>query len=122
MTDATQQTQLGPVLVTGATGQVGRRLVSALLATGHPVTLLTRSPEAARRLWSNAPERLSIHEGDLTDAASLAGLGAGLNTVFHLASYAPRSDEPDLYNAPAHWRVTAEGTVNLVGALADASI
>jgi UDP-glucose 4-epimerase len=106
--------------VTGATGQVGRRLVSALLATGHPVIILSRSPEAARRLWPN--DQVAVHVGDLTEAETLAGLGADLKTVFHLASYAPRRDEPDLYNAPDHWRVTAEGTANLVAALAEAPI
>jgi UDP-glucose 4-epimerase len=120
MTNTTHKAHLGPVLVTGATGQVGRRLVSALLASGHPVTLLTRAPEAARRLWPN--DRVTVHMGDLTDAASLVGLGAGLKTVFHLASYAPRPDEPDLYNAPDHWRVTAEGTAHLIAALAEAPI
>lgn len=120
MTNTTHESQLGAVLVTGATGQVGRRLVEALLATGHSVTILTRAPEAAQRLWPN--DRIAVHVGDLTDAASLAGLGTGLKTVFHLASYAPRPDEPDLYNAPDHWRVTAEGTANLTLALADAPI
>lgn len=120
MTGATHESHLGSVLVTGATGQVGRRLVSALLETGHPVTVLTRSPESARRLWPN--DRVAVHVGDLTEAATLAGLGEGLKTVFHLASYAPRPDEPDLYNAPDHWRVTAEGTANLVAALAGSTI
>lgn len=120
MTNTTQAAHLGSVLVTGATGQVGRRLVSALLETGHPVTILTRSPESVRHLWPN--ERVRVHVGDLTDPGSLAGLGADLNTVFHLASYAPRPDEPDLYNAPDHWRVTAEGTANLVTALAEAPL
>ena len=120
MTDATHTAHLGSVLVTGATGQVGRRLVAALLETGHPVTILTRSPAAVRRLWPN--DRVAVHEGDLTEAATLDGLGEGLKTVFHLASYAPRPDEPDLYNAPDHWRVTAEGTANLVAALAESRI
>jgi uncharacterized protein (TIGR01777 family) len=39
------------VLVTGATGFIGQKLVRALLADGHRVTLLTRSPRAAAWLF-----------------------------------------------------------------------
>lgn len=111
---------LGAVLVTGATGQVGRRLVASLLANGYPVRILTRSPAAAARLWPHEP--VSLHLGDVTVPETLKGLGADVQTVFHLASYAPRPDEPDLYNAPEHWRVTAEGTANLLAALAPTTI
>ena len=38
------------ILVTGATGFIGRRLVAALLADGHRVSALTRRPDEARRL------------------------------------------------------------------------
>lgn len=38
------------VLVTGATGFIGRRLVAALLADGHAVSALTRRPGEAGRL------------------------------------------------------------------------
>jgi uncharacterized protein len=38
------------VLVTGGSGFVGTALCHGLLAAGHQVTVLTRSPEAARRL------------------------------------------------------------------------
>jgi uncharacterized protein (TIGR01777 family) len=44
------------VLVTGGTGLVGRRLISALVEAGHDVTLLTRSPAKASEL--PAPIRL----------------------------------------------------------------
>lgn len=39
------------VLVTGATGFVGRHLVAALLQDGHSVIALSRQPEAAARLF-----------------------------------------------------------------------
>jgi NAD dependent epimerase/dehydratase family enzyme len=40
------------VLVTGGTGFVGRLLVNALLEDGQEVTLLTRNPEQAERLFN----------------------------------------------------------------------
>lgn len=39
------------VLVTGGTGFIGRRLVALLARGGHKVTVLTRDPGKAARLW-----------------------------------------------------------------------
>lgn len=119
---STAETQdLGRVLVTGATGQVGRRLVSALLERDQPVSVLTRSPQAAEGLWPAGA--VEILRADLTDPASLRDLPLdAVRTVFHLASYAPGPEEPDIYNAPAHWPITAEGTARLVERLADSGI
>lgn len=103
-----------PVLVTGATGKVGCHLVQALLDEGARVTILTRTPEKARTLWPGAP--VTCRAGDLGDAASLAAALVGVKCVFHLASYAPGPDEADIYEAPAHWTVSAKGTRNLVAA------
>jgi nucleoside-diphosphate-sugar epimerase len=111
---------LGNILVTGATGQVGRALVSALLHEGESVSVLTRVPESARDLWPDQP--VAVRVGDLTEPSSLESVCDGIETVFHLASYAPRSDEPDLYNAPSHWPVTAGGTANLMARVADSSV
>ena len=47
------------VLLAGATGVVGRRIVPLLLARGHRVTGLTRSVERAARLRRRVPARLS---------------------------------------------------------------
>ena len=111
---------LGHVLVTGATGQVGRTLVSALRRSGHRVSVLTRSPELAQAAWPDGAVR--IREADLTLRESLSGIGDGVESVFHLASYSPRPDEPDLYNAPNHWPVTAEGSANLASALTGSGV
>ena len=111
MTDA-DRTDLGRCLVTGATGRVGRALVAALLADGCPVAVLTRSAKVGRALWTD--QAVEVRVGDLTDPASLAGVCDAVDTLFHLASYAPRPDEPDIYNAPGHWPVTAAGTEQIM--------
>ena len=54
------------VLVAGATGFVGRRLVPLLVAAGHDVVTLVRDPGAY-----DPPEGVRIVTGDLLDAASL---------------------------------------------------
>ncbi|MFE3224590.1 SDR family oxidoreductase [Nocardia sp. NPDC059228] len=54
------------VLVTGATGAVGRHLVATLLARGVTVRALTRKPEDA-----NLPEGLEVVAGDLAEVSTL---------------------------------------------------
>jgi uncharacterized protein YbjT (DUF2867 family) len=43
------------ILLAGATGVVGRRLVPRLIAGGHHVTALTRHPEREPALQAAAP-------------------------------------------------------------------
>jgi uncharacterized protein YbjT (DUF2867 family) len=68
-----------PVLVIGATGQIGRYVVDELLRLGAPVRALTRRPDAAA-----LPDRVEIAAGDLTDAASLEVALRGVDAVFLL--------------------------------------
>lgn len=65
------------ILVTGATGRVGRQVVSQLLATDAHVRALTRNPDAA----GLSPE-VEVVRGDLTVPADLDGCLDGVNTVF----------------------------------------
>jgi len=65
------------VLVTGATGNVGRHLVPALLADGVRVRALVR--DVAR-----APAGVEAVEGDLLRPGTLAGAAEGMDAVFLL--------------------------------------
>ncbi|QYY83553.1 MULTISPECIES: NAD-dependent epimerase/dehydratase family protein [Pseudomonas] len=72
------------VLVTGATGFVGRHLVAALLARGCDVRAVARNAETAQGMpWINDVEFVSadIHAADL----DVAALTAGVDALAHLA-------------------------------------
>jgi nucleoside-diphosphate-sugar epimerase len=104
------------VLVTGATGRIGRHLVSTLVNTCPQwrVAALTRGPDYAARLWRRAD--VDVMSGSLTEPAALSAALDGVDLVFHLASYTPTRDEPNPDESAAHWSVTAEGTRNLMDA------
>jgi uncharacterized protein (TIGR01777 family) len=68
------------VVVTGATGFVGRALVPALAAAGHQITAITRSASHATGL---GPAR--IVEAELESAAALAPILDGEDAIIHLA-------------------------------------
>ncbi|MFI6559600.1 SDR family oxidoreductase [Streptomyces sp. NPDC050534] len=69
-------------LVTGATGYIGGRLVPELLAAGHRVRCLARSPGKLRdHPWSGQAE---VVKGDVTDAGSVAGAMRGIDVAYYL--------------------------------------
>lgn len=82
------------LLVTGATGAVGRALVPLLLARGQQVRVLSRSPDKARTLFGNAVEAAA---GDVMDAAGLRAALAGAERVFLLTP--PQQNGPDVDRA-----------------------
>ncbi|MEU8824574.1 SDR family oxidoreductase [Streptomyces sp. NPDC048636] len=69
-------------LVTGATGYIGGRLVPELLAVGHEVRCLARSPGKLRdHPWT---PRVEIVRGDVTDAPSLDAAMEGVDVAYYL--------------------------------------
>ncbi|MFI0978311.1 SDR family oxidoreductase [Streptomyces sp. NPDC021093] len=75
------------VLVTGATGTVGRQVVAELLARGASVRALTRDPAKA-----DFPAEVEVVRGDLTDPASLAPALEGVEAAHLIVfgeGYAP---------------------------------
>ena len=71
----------GHILLTGATGYVGGRLLPLLVADGWRVRCLARQPE---HLSPRVPSGVEVVQGDLLDAASLSQAMAGVETAFYL--------------------------------------
>jgi uncharacterized protein YbjT (DUF2867 family) len=66
-------------LVTGATGNIGARVVNGLLARGSRPRILVRDADKARASFG---DRVDYAVGDLSDARSLAAACAGVDTLF----------------------------------------
>jgi uncharacterized protein YbjT (DUF2867 family) len=72
------------VLVTGASGYIGGRLVPRLLAAGYRVRCLARSPKKlAARSWASHP-LVKIVGGDLDDPASIDRALEGCFAAYYL--------------------------------------
>jgi nucleoside-diphosphate-sugar epimerase len=71
------------VLVTGATGFIGRRLVARLAADGHRVRALVLPHDDAARLAHAAVE---VVRGDVTDRGAVLTAARGARRVYHLAA------------------------------------
>ena len=70
------------VLVTGATGYIGGRLVPELLEAGHEVRCIARTPTKLDALpWR---DQVEVAEADAGDAASLASAMAGCDAAYYL--------------------------------------
>lgn len=72
------------ILVTGATGNVGRQVVQQLINRGADVRALVRNPETA-----NLPAGIQIVQGDLLDVDSLRSALDGVSTLFLLNAVVP---------------------------------
>lgn len=71
------------VLLTGGTGFVGSHVLAALVAHGHRVTALVRSPESASKVRDAGAEPLI---GDITDEVWVAAAMRGADATIHTAS------------------------------------
>ena len=71
-----------PILVTGASGKTGRRVVAAIARKGGAVRAFVRRPEVDAELRKDGASDIAI--GDLTDTASLKRALAGVGQVIHI--------------------------------------
>ena len=79
------------ILLTGATGTIGRELVRELARRGGAMRALARSPERAAMLFDGV--ELDIVRGDLEDAASVASALEGVDQLFLLTAVPPNQLE-----------------------------
>lgn len=72
------------ILVTGASGFIGRHLVERLAREGHAVRALIHDHSGPAR-W---PASVDVARGDVRDAGAMKAATAGCEAVFHLAGKA----------------------------------
>ncbi|TQF01825.1 NAD-dependent epimerase/dehydratase family protein [Kitasatospora acidiphila] len=87
---------MGEILVTGATGNVGRHVVVQLLAAGAAVRALARDPELAE-----LPRGVKVVGGDLSRPDTLEGALAGSDTVFLIWPFLTTDGAPAVLEAVA---------------------
>jgi nucleoside-diphosphate-sugar epimerase len=102
------------VLVTGATGFIGSRLARMAREAGHEVVATGQLNNDVERQRSEALARdgVQVTTGSLLDAAFVASLVQGCNTVIHLAAAQHEANVPD-----EHFRhVNVDATRTLIEA------
>jgi len=82
--DATQSSASAPkaVLVTGATGYIGSRLIPRLLSEGHTVRAAVTNLEKARDRWW--AEQVELVQMDVLDAETVDAAVHGMDAVYYL--------------------------------------
>ncbi len=92
---------MATILVTGATGYIGGRLVPRLLNDNHTLRVLVRSPQKLVDVpWA---QRVTTIVGDVTDPVAMAKATAGVDVVYYLVhSLASTGDFSDIEARAAH--------------------
>ena len=91
------------ILLTGATGLVGQRLLPRLLRAGVACRALVRGSKPV-------PRGTAVFDGDLLQAGTLRAAAEGVTAIVHLAALLRTPKAGDI------WKVNLEGTQNLIEA------
>ena len=92
------------ILITGATGFVGKHLVSSL-SDKYDIRVLIR-----KSINYSENKNIEVVHGDLTNLSSLKNIAKKVNVVYHLASLRPDK----VYSYKKYWDVNLKGTKNLL--------
>ncbi|HCK65217.1 MAG TPA: hypothetical protein DHW49_03045 [Anaerolineae bacterium] len=102
------------ILVTGATGFIGRALIRQLSTIGYPLRALIRPSPRTPRLPKGVPVEVAVVS--LADTRGLRAAMRDVETIFHFASAENQGARGDLQTADI------QGTQNLVEAATDAGV
>ena len=105
------------ILITGATGYIGRHLVARLVAQGERPRCLVRDTKRAAAIFP--ADKVELARGDTVDSASLQEAVCGIDTIVHAAFITADHKE----SAGNHYEDTnVRGTANLIQAAKDAGV
>src|SRR5512138_394979 len=105
---------MGVILVTGATGFIGRTLVRHLFELGRPVRVLIRPSRRSPRLPKGMPVEVAVVS--LSDERAIRAALKDVDVVFHLAGTESQGRNANLLT------VDMQGTENLARVAADVGI
>ncbi|MFP6807292.1 MAG: NmrA family NAD(P)-binding protein [Pseudomonadales bacterium] len=74
------------ILITGATGRIGKRVVARLVLAGKDVRVFVRDPQKAAQLL---PPNIDLHHGDLADEAAIGSAMNDVEAVLLLSPVSP---------------------------------
>ncbi|MEZ4826548.1 MAG: NAD-dependent epimerase/dehydratase family protein [Bacteroidia bacterium] len=103
------------ILLTGATGFLGKYIADELLSAGHELRVLVRNPDSRQLPWGNLVE---VAEGDVLDILSLEKAVEGVDYVIHAAAIVSfwRKQREEVM------KINVEGTANVVNLCKDAGV
>ncbi len=103
----------------GASGVIGRALLPLLLAEGHQVLGLTRSPDKVQALQALGADAAVC---DVYDAARLTAVVRAYQPDVIVDQLTDLADDPAHIDAAANARIRTEGTANLLAAADDVRV
>lgn len=105
------------ILITGATGYIGRHLVRRLTEQGAQVRCLVRDTNRAARLLPGA--QVELVQGDTTQAQTLTRAVSGVETIVHAAFITADHKETP---GQSYAATNVQGTTSLVRAAEEAGV
>jgi NADH dehydrogenase len=102
------------ILITGATGFIGRALIRQLFETGHPVRVLIRPSKGSPRLPKGVPVEVAVVS--LADERAIRAALIDVDTIIHLAGTESQGRDAKLST------VDVKGTENLARVAAEAGV